>query len=126
MSDTDTLIAKPKVKNTVKPKIEEERQVIVHCSISCEIAIGIRIWKSTFLICEDGEKIPLVHWEGISLAPQWTHIYQNGTYTFMLVFKGLPKRCKIFTLKEEISQSGGFVVPDIHRNKTDVYRVNVV
>jgi hypothetical protein len=128
MSDTDTLVAKPKtkVKTTVKPKIEEERQVIVHCSISCEIGTGVRIWKSTFLISEDGQKIPLVHWEGITLAPQWTRIFQNGTYTFMLVFKGLPKGCKIFTLKEEISQPGGFVVSDIHRNKTDVYRVNVV
>ena len=128
MSKSDTLVIEPKTKvqNKVKPNIDEERQVIVHCSISCELGLSIRIWKSTFLICEDGQKIPLVHWEGITLAPHWTHIYHNGTYTFMLIFKGLPKGCKIFTLKEEISQPGGFSVTDIHRNKTDVYRVNVL
>ena len=127
MSDTDTLVAKPKikVKNSVKPKIEEERQVIVHCSIPCEFGMGVRIWKTTFLITDDGQKIQLVHWANISLAPQWTRIFQNGVYNFTLVFKGLPKGCKLFTLKEEIPEPGGFVVLDIPRNKTDVYRVSI-
>jgi hypothetical protein len=127
MSDTGTLIEKPKskVKISVKPKIEEESQVIVHCSIPCEFGMGVRIWKTTFLICEDGQKIPIVHWEGISLAPLWTRIFHNGVYNFTLIFKGLPKGCKKFTLKEEIPEPGGFVVSDIRRNKTDVYRVTL-
>jgi hypothetical protein len=117
MSQPDTLIAKPKtkVKISVKPKIEEESQVIVHCSMPCEIGMGVRIWKTTFLICDTGHKIQLVHWDGITLAPQWTRIFHNGFYNFTLVFKGLPKGCKTFSLKEEIPEPGGFVVPDIHR-----------
>ena len=127
LSHTETLIEKPKtkVKNSVKPKIEEESQVIVHCSIPCEFGMGVRIWKTTFLITDDGQKIPLVHWEGITLAPQWTRIFHNGAYNFTLIFKGLPKGCKLFTLKEEIPEPGGFVVINIPRNKTDVYRVTI-
>ena len=127
LSHTETLIEKPKnkVKNSVKPKIEEESQVIVHCSIPCEFGMGVRIWKTTFLITDDGQKIPLVYWEGITLAPQWTRIFHNGVYNFTLIFKGLPKGCKLFTLKEEIPEPGGFIVADIPRNKTDVYRVTI-
>lgn len=127
MSDTDTLVAKPKIKlkHAVKPKIEEESQVIVHCSIPCEFGMGVRIWKTTYLICDDGQKIQLVHWDGITLAPQWTRIFHNGFYNFTLIFKGLPKGCKSFTLKEEIPEPGGFIVPNIARNKTDVYRVTI-
>jgi len=127
MSDSDTLVAKPKikVKNSIKPKIEEERQVIVHCSIPCEFGMGVRIWKTTFLICDNGEKIPIVYWDGISLAPQWTRIFHNGVFHFTLIFKGLPKGCKSFTLKEEIPEPGGFIVSDIPRNKTDVYHVTI-
>jgi hypothetical protein len=127
MSNTETLISTPKikVKNSVKPNIEEERQVILHCSIPCEFGMGVRIWKTTFLICDDGQKIPIVYWEGISLAPSWTRIFHNGVYNFTLIFKGLPKACKTFTLKEEIHEPGGFFVPAIRRNKTDVYHVTL-
>ena len=34
--------------------------------------------------------------------------------------------CKVFDLIEEIPESGGFKIYDIRRNKSDVYRVDIV
>ena len=46
-------------------------------------------------------------------------------YWFTLVFSGLPKDCKSFDLREEIPEEGGFLVKNIKRNGTDVYRVKL-
>jgi hypothetical protein len=106
-----------KAKNEVKPLIHEEKQTVVHCSMPCQIGMGARIWKSTYLITEGGTKIPLLF---------WTIIEHNGFFKFTLFFGGLPSDCKTFTLKEEIPEPGGFEVKGIRRNKTDVYRVTVI
>ncbi|MPN29566.1 hypothetical protein SDC9_177019 [bioreactor metagenome] len=44
-------------------------------------------------------------------------------FWFTLVFSGLPDECTTFDLIEEIPEEGGFFVPNIKRNGTDVYRV---
>ena len=122
-----TVVEKPKVKpeGKIKPKILEEKQVIVHCSIPCEFGMGVRIWKTTFLVTEDGTKVPLIFWEGISLAPEWTPVFHKGMFHFTLIFAGLPSGCKVFSMKEIIPEPGGFEVHDIRRNKTDVYYVTI-
>lgn len=112
-------------KNEIKPLIHEEKQTVVHCSMPCQIGMGARIWKSTYLITDGGIKIPLLFWDGISQAPYWTIIEHNGFFKFTLFFSGLPNDCKAFTLKEEILEPGGFEVKGIRRNKSDVYRVTV-
>lgn len=128
MSD-QTLIKEKEPKTVVQTKIkillEEEKQVIVHCSIPCHPGDGVRIWRTTYLITEDKTRIPLLFWDGITMAPNWTPIYHEGMYQFTLIFGGLPKSCKIFTLKEEIAQAGGFEVRNIKRNRLDVYKVIV-
>lgn len=116
---------KTKIKIKVKPIVFEEKQVIVHCAIPCERGMGMRIWKTTYLVTEEGNKIPLVFWEGISLAPEWTLVTHDGFFRFTLIFKGLPKGCKIFSMVEKIPEPGGFQVKNIQRNKTDVYFVNI-
>jgi hypothetical protein len=122
-----TIVKEPGIKaeNKIKPKVVEERQVIVHCSMPCMPGMGVRIWKSTFLVTEDGSKIPLLFWEGISLAPEWTPIFHDGMFQFTLIFGGFPSGCKVFSLKEIIPEPGGFEVHDIRRNKTDVYHVTI-
>lgn len=125
--ETLTVIEKPKVKHKikVKPNVLEEKQVIVHCSIPCEVGMGVRIWRTTYLVTEEGTKIPLIYWENIALAPSWTPVFKKGLYNFTLIFGGLPSGCKIFSLVEEIPEPGGFRVDNIRRNKTDVYKVTV-
>lgn len=113
-------------KSEIKPILLEEKQTVVHCSMPCQIGMGARIWKSTYLITDGGTKIPLLFWDGISQAPYWTIIEHNGFFKFTLFFGGLPNDCKTFTLKEEIPEPGGFEVKGIRRNKTDVYRVTVI
>jgi hypothetical protein len=86
----------------------------------------IRIWKTTFLVDKgSGSRSRLVHAENISFAPVWTEIPDGGTYSFLLIFSGLPKSCQQFDLLEDIPQSGGFFIPDISRNQTDVYHIDI-
>lgn len=112
-------------KTELKFQLEEEKQVIIHCSMACMPGISVRIWKTTYLITEDGKKIPLVFWEGISLFPEWTNLYHSGIFHFTLIFSGLPTGCNVFSMLEEINEPGGFVVKNITRNKKDVYKIQL-
>ncbi len=116
------------VLTALHPKIEEEKQVIVHCCFPASIYEGnlIRIWHTTFLIDEVlGHKSNLIHHENISLFPYWTEVPPFKDYWFTLIFSGLPRDCKNFDLKEELPEEGGFLVKNIKRNATDVYRVKI-
>ncbi len=128
----ETTIVKPiideKILEDLQSKINEEKQVIVHCCFPASPFWGnlIRIWKSTFLIdTVSGSKSALVHNENISLYPYWTEIEPMKDYWFTLVFTGLPKDCTQFNLVEEIPQEGGFFIQNIKRNSTDIYRVKI-
>lgn len=86
----------------------------------------IRIWRTTYLIDKgSSSRSKLVHAENISFAPAWTAIPDKTRYSFLLIFNALPKSCQRFDLLEEISQPGGFFVPDIQRNQTDVYHIDL-
>ena len=105
----------------------EEQQVIIHCSIyAMDFGDAARIWKSTYLIDkETGKTYNLLFADGISFAPQWTLIPFNKPLEFTLIFKGLPKSCKLFDLVEIIPEEGGFEVLNVNRNSTDVYYVTI-
>lgn len=121
-------IISPEILESLQTKVEEEKQVIVHCCYSASFFSGdlIRIWQSTFLIDENtNHKSHLIHHENISLFPYWTEVPRMKDYWFTLVFSGLPKECRSFSLKEEIPEEGGFFVQNIKRNGTDVYRIKI-
>jgi len=105
--------------------IEEESQVIVHCHMECnEFADAARIWPSTYIIdTSTGIEYRLVHAEGITMYPNWTHVSEGSSLHFTLFFKGLPKSCKVFDLVEVIPQPGGFECRNIPRNTSDVYHI---
>lgn len=118
----------PKLLEAVQTQVETEKQVIVHCRFPGTpfSDMLIRIWSSTFLIDESlGHKSSLIHHENISLFPYWTAVPPMKDYWFTLVFSGLPKACTSFDLQEIIPQEGGFLVKNIKRNGTDVYRVTI-
>ncbi len=117
---------KKKTKTSVLFKVEEEAQVIVHCTFRSSFPTQIRIWKTTFLIGENPtSKIKLLHAEGIAFYPQWKEINAKRNYSFTLYFGALPKSCQTFDLLEKIPEPGGFFVPSIKRNKTDVYQIDL-
>jgi hypothetical protein len=118
-------VKEPEVQMDVQPDEHVERQVTVHCSVSCVPGMGVRIWPSTYLVTEDGTKIELVHWLKISMAPEWTRVLGFEDYQFTLIFQGLPNSCKVFSLQEIIPEPGGFYVRDIKRNESDVYHVTL-
>mgnify|MGYP003599093710 FL=1 len=105
--------------------IEEESQVIIHCSMTAdEYANAARIWSSTFIIDnQSGKRCQLVFADGITMYPNWTYIEEGSSLNFTLIFNGLPKSCKSFDLVEIIPQAGGFEYRKINRNKSDVYHV---
>lgn len=128
----ETIKIQPKIAEEIleslQTKILEEQQVIVHCCFPAAPFFGnlIRIWQTTFLIDEvSGHRSHLLHTDNISVFPFWTEVPPMKDFWFTLVFSGLPKDCKKFDLKEEIPEEGGFWIPNIRRNATDVYRVKI-
>lgn len=119
-TDVDTLMA-------IDPSTLEDSHVYVHCYFNnSKEDMLIRIWKTTFLVDKaSGTKSQLLHAENISIAPVWTQVPIRQSYSFLLIFGGLPKSCKQFDLVEEISQPGGFFIGNISRNQTDVYHVDI-
>jgi len=125
--------APPKTKTVTHSKAktktleETERQVTVHCRFQTITPTWIRIWKTTYLIDQaTGHRSPLLTQVGITLYPQLTPVKARSKIYFTLVFAPLPPDCKAFDLIEEIPESGRFEVFGIPRNKSDVYRVEIV
>ena len=108
--------------------IEEEGQVIVHCSFHNQYPemMGVRVWKSTFLICESsGYKSQLIRAFDIPYQPNWYRVPPGATKRFTMVFEALPKSCNSFTFMEIIHQPGPFIVTGIARNNSDVYHIRL-
>lgn len=128
MTDQPLVVPKEKKEKKVQlvQDVEDESQVIVHCTSKAQTQdIMIRIWKTIYLIPKEiSHKSGLVHHENISLAPQWTPVPKGKTHKFTLIFSGLPKGCKSFDIVEEIPQPGAFVRRNIQRNKKDVYHID--
>ena len=115
----------------VLTEIEEEAQVVVHCSFYNDPSvyigeIGVRVWKETFIIDEQtGIQNKMVNAFGIVYQPNWYFIKPGETKRFTMIFDALPKTCVSFTLAEIIPQSGAFVVKGIKRNNSDIYNVKL-
>jgi len=116
----------PKIKNALLTQFEEQGMVIVHCSFSAIVDIGIRIWSSTFLVDRiSGDKAKLLHALNISFAPEWTIAKAGTTMRFTLIFSSLPATCEVFDLIEDAPNLFGFEIYNIKRNPTDVYSVEI-
>jgi hypothetical protein len=121
------IIAK-EILESLQTKIEEEKQVIVHCCFPASPFLGnlIRIWNTTHLIDNtSSHKSKLIHAENITIYPNWTAVPFMKDFWFTLVFSGLPKDCKSFDFKEDIPEEGGFFVRSIKRNPSDIYRIKI-
>jgi len=117
--DTDLLFS-------IRPELLNDSYIYIHGHVHQQAQeMLIRIWHSTYLMGKGvGEKSELIHAENITYAPVWTIVPQKLKYNFLLIFAALPKACRVFDLVEQIPQPGGFFIPNIIRNDTDVYHVN--
>jgi len=118
--DTDVLYA-------IHPELLHDAYIYAHLHVPrTSEEVLIRIWRSTSLIDRtSGLKSGLVHAENITFAPIWTIVPRHFNYTFLLIFNTLPKSSHVFDLVEEISQPGGFFIPGINRNESDVYHLDL-
>lgn len=105
-----------------------EQQVIVHCQFNpgnYHYPL-LRIWPTTFLKPKGSSKeSKLLQAFNISFYPEWLKIKPLRPHAFTLIFEGLPKDTVSFDLLEDIPEPGGFFVPDIPRNQTDVYSITI-
>lgn len=102
--------------------VSVETQVVVHIFIWAEEPVNLRIWGSTYLFDKSSNyHSKLVHFENISLAPNWTPVHVAFPYQFTLFFEGLPKSSTKFDLIEIALGSGCFKFENIDRNESDVY-----
>ena len=130
LSMSDTIISKPRIEiaDEVKAFVqtEEARTTIVHCRIFSPLPTLARIWKTVYLVEDDGHKVKLIKAFNISIAPNWTlFIVENSYIHFTLLFEGLSKSCASFYVYEDIPEPGSFYSKTIFRNKTDVYDVEL-
>ena len=113
-------------KQALQQLAHEEGQVILHINYKTWYGDRLRIWPTTFLVpYEYGERSKLVHAENIGIYPSWLSINTNKEHNFTLVFEGLPKGCNAFALVEDIPEPGGFKIPFIKRNTSDVYQLKM-
>lgn len=122
---------KPAIDMQVLAALDEELQdnsyVYVHCYLDNPgTDLLIRVWKTTYLVdSSTGTRSKLVHAENVSFAPMWTMVPDGVNFNFLLIFSALPKSSTGFDLVEDVPTSGGFFVPGIQRNMTDVYHINM-
>lgn len=125
------VIAKPVIDTellfSMNPELLNDAFIYVHCHLpAMSQEMLIRIWSSTYLIGKAcGSKSKLMHAENITFAPLWTLVPENFDYHFLLIFESLPRDCKVFDLLEDTAQDGGFFIPNIKRNDSDVYQVQI-
>ncbi len=126
---TELTIIEPATETKKEPalKADPESQVVIHCLYKNYWPNGcVRIWKSTFLFDKDSTHVSkLVASKNITVYPEWTPLEAGEELKFTLIFSGLPRSCKSFDLVEKIPQPSGFFFPNITRNKTDVYHIEL-
>jgi hypothetical protein len=116
----------PALREELLVDVDEEGQVTVHCLFEASLGDAIRIWPTTYLVCQrTGHRSRLIHAEGISYAPVWTFLAPGQRILFTLLFEPLPRGCAVFDLVEDIADEGAFLSSGIVRNGMDVYRVRV-
>ncbi len=133
ISPDTTIDISSKLKQSIE--VEEESQVVLHCCFRNLLygRVKVRIWQSTFLYDLGSSHISkLVHVENITMYPNRMFIAGKETVFFTLIFTGLPKTCTLFNMIEKIPESSGaniresgFYIPNIERNCTDVYFVDI-
>lgn len=104
--------------------VSVESQVVLHVAVWSDEAVNLRIWGSTFLFdTHSGHHSKLIHFDNISLAPEWISMKCAIPHNFTLIFEGLPKSCIQFDLIEIGFGEGCFEFKNILRNESDVYYV---
>ncbi len=95
---TSKPVFRPDINFKLDEQFLEERTTIVHCTYSSWGTI--RIWPSTFLVQQDGQRKRLLHAFNIAEYPTWKWVEKDHEFT--LIFEGLDKDCALFNLFEGV------------------------
>jgi hypothetical protein len=125
-------VAVPEKKKTV-PVPDELKSTLEITETESQITVFInrgiqsfgcseRIWPCIELRSKTtDERAKLLHLEGLLPFPNWTHVAAGQHLSYCMVFERLGKNATRFDIVEEIPSPGGFFLPDVVRNQTDVY-----
>lgn len=117
--------------NRIKTVKNEESQTIIHCNYVAPEKFDnggwVNINSTTFLINENSRsKLKLIHRENIPIAPDRHYFLKAGEkIRFTLVFQGLPKSWRSFSLCEKTLFGDGFIIKNILKNSTGIYEINI-
>lgn len=101
---------------SLQPEIEEESQVILYCCVKSQSFFQekIRIWSSTYLVDRTLEHVSkLIHFENITLFPEWTDIPYGNEYWFTLVFQDCQKIVKFSIFWNLYHRTEVFIVKEL-------------
>jgi hypothetical protein len=117
--------------NLIDGGLAESARTTIHCKYVAKkqyINGGwVNIYPTTYLWNRDtDEKLQLEFALDIPVAPKCYFFKQAGDIkTFSLIFPKVPPSWRSFTLVEKTPKECGFVVYDIPRNSSGVYRVDI-
>ncbi len=107
------------ISSHLAPKFDE-KQITIHVVMKGKREVSIR--PDTFLMCnKPHRKAFLLFSFGAPIYPDTSY---GKEHQFTLVFSGLDKECRNFHFIEGKLHPDLLVVPDVPRNKDDVYRIN--
>jgi len=120
--------AKIQVSDDVLTEMEEQGFTYLHCTyFTTPIYHGgwwVNIYKSTYLVGDDGTELPMIHALNIPISPERHYLKKFGdSLTFTLVFPALPKTWKVFHCIEKCSGCDGLSAHNITKNNSGAYRV---
>lgn len=117
--------------NLIDGGLAESARTILHCKYVSkkEYVNGgwVNIHPTTYLWNRDtDDKLPLEFALYIPVAPRCHFFKKSGEIkNFSLVFPKVPPSWRHFTLVEHTPKECGFVVYDIERNNSGVYKVDI-
>lgn len=114
-----------KLLNDIKEQADKEKQVIVNCCFIVPfLCSSIRIRQDTYLKTKGKYISTLISGYNIAMFPNWSFVRSGLPVRFCLIFSGLDKNIKSFTVFEDIPENGFYSLP-VERNETDVYSVEL-
>jgi len=131
MTQYDTLeYSKIEVADGLLESFEEPGYTYLHCTYTTSpmyvAGWWVNIYKTSYLIGKDGERLPLLHVLNIPFAPEKHYLKRFGdVLRFTLIFPAVPTDWVVFDFIEHCIDVTGLSILNIVRNNTGVYKVTI-
>ncbi|MBU3714154.1 MAG: hypothetical protein FGM46_04320 [Ferruginibacter sp.] len=107
----------------------EEGQTTIHCSyVSKPIYVNggwVNIYPTTYLVA-NGQTLQMLHADNVPMAPSMHFFKKAGELKhFSLIFPRIPDDWSSFDFVEVTASPNGFVVRNIQRSASGIYRISL-